>query len=271
MLKEASKDSRILAIKLSKNFELDAAFTCGLDNATADCVVIMASDLQDPPELIPQMLERANEGVEQVLIKIVKRDSVPFLYRYMSQFFYSVANRMTSGLLPRGVSDFRLLTKPAYIAARSLREQNRFLRGLMAWTGFSTSIIEIERPPRFGGESKFLQLKFSRVFSWAVRAILAHTTTPLIAISILGFFSGILAGISTIVFAMLWLINGVPFAGYGTIVGLITLGFSIVLLALGIIAQYIALIYEEVKSRPLYVISEKFSLKLEIEGGDTRC
>jgi dolichol-phosphate mannosyltransferase len=252
----AEKDPRVIGFRLSKNFNLDASLTCGLDHARADAVVIMASDLQDPPEVIPQLIAQQALGFEQVLVKIIKRESLPFIYNQLSQAFYSVANRMTSGMLPRNVSDFRLLTRVAYESARKLREQNRFLRGLIAWTGFNSSYIEIERPRRFGGDSKFLEIKLSRVIHWAVKAILAHTSAPLLWISLIGIFSGLLSATATIVLSVLWFAFGVPFAGFGTIVGVATLGFSLVLFSLGIMSQYLALIYDEVKQRPLYLVQE---------------
>jgi glycosyltransferase involved in cell wall biosynthesis len=252
-----TRESRILGIQLSRNFNLDASLSCGLDHASADFAILMASDLQDPPELIHSLIREQEKGFDQVLVKIVKRDSVPFVYRHLSAAFYAIANRMTNGLLPRNVSDFRLLSKRAYESARQLREQNRFLRGLIAWTGYTSSIIEIERPPRFGGDSKFLQFRLSKVVHWAIKAILAHTTAPLIWVATLGLLFGALSVIATLSFSILWFFFGVPFAGFGTIVGIVTLGFSLVLLSLGILAQYIALIYEEVKNRPLYIIKDK--------------
>lgn len=253
----ACKDSRVLGIRMSRTFPLDSAFTCGLDLATADAVVIMASDLQDPPEVIHQFLQKYEEGYEQVVAKIVKRESVPFIRRVLSNAFYELANRLTKNLIPKGVSDFRLLSKTAYEAARSLRERNRFLRGLVAWTGFKTAEIEMERPPRFGGDSKFVSLKLSGVIQWAFGSIFAHTTAPLIWVSVLGVFFSVLSAFATAVLSLFWIFKGVPFAGFGTIVGFVCLGFSLVLLSIGVIAQYIALIYEEVKARPIYIIAQR--------------
>jgi glycosyltransferase involved in cell wall biosynthesis len=253
----AAQDARVLGIRMSRTFPLDSAFTCGLDLATADAAVIMASDLQDPPEVIHRFLEKYEEGYEQVVAKVIKRESVPFVRRQLSKAFYELANRLTKDLIPKGVSDFRLLNRPAYVAARSLRERNRFLRGLIAWTGFKTAEIEIERPPRFGGDSKFVSLKLSGVLQWAFGAIFAHTTAPLIWVSVLGVFFSAVSVIATTILSLFWIFRGVPFAGFGTIVGFVCLGFSLVLLSIGVIGQYIALIYEEVKGRPIYVIAQR--------------
>jgi glycosyltransferase involved in cell wall biosynthesis len=253
----AVQDTRVLGIRMSRSFPLDSSFTCGLDLATADALVIMASDLQDPPEVIHQFLDKYEEGYEQVVAKITKRETVPFVRKVLSKIFYELANRLTKDMIPKNVSDFRLLNRPAYVAARSLRERNRFLRGLIAWTGFKTAEIEIERPPRFGGDSKFVAYKLSVILPWAFGAIFAHTTAPLIWVSVLGVFFSIVSVIATAILSLFWIFRGVPFAGFGTIVGFVCLGFSLVLLSIGVIAQYIALIYEEVKGRPIYIIAQR--------------
>lgn len=256
--KLAESDDRVTGIRMSRTFTLDGAFTFGINNATEDAIIIMASDLQDPPEVFHDFLTYFEKGYEQVVGKVVKRDHVPFLRRHMSTLFYILANRFTGNIIPRGVSDFRLLSRTAYLGARQLNERNRFLRGLIAWTGYKTATVEIERPKRFAGDSKFVAIKFKKVVGWALSAILVHTTLPLTAISVLGFvFSG-LSTLMVVLFSILWVADGVPFAGFGTIVGLICLGFSLILLSLGVIAKYLALIYEEVKNRPSYLVAETF-------------
>ncbi len=257
VLKEiARNDSRVLAIRMSRNFDLDAAFTCGLDMATADIAIIMCSDLQDPPEVIPIFLRKYEEGFEQVAARIVKRDEVPIFRRLASVWFYKLANNLTKNRIPQNISDFRLITRNCYLAFQQMREHHRFIRGLFSWIGFKTAFIDIERPPRYGGESTFLQLKFFRVFQWAFTGILSHTTTPLLWISGVGMFFSFISISSLIVFVIFWLIVGVPFAGYGSIIAAIATGFSIVLLCLGVISQYLAIIVEQIKERPLYVVAE---------------
>ena len=138
-----------------------------------------------------------------------------------------------------------------------MQERNRFLRGLIAWTGFRTAVVDIQRPARFAGESKFNQLPIRHATKWALSAILAHTTAPLIWLSIIGFASCFISVLATSVFSVIWFISGVPFAGFGTIVGIIMLGFSLLMLSIGILAYYLALIYDEVKARPIYLIAER--------------
>jgi dolichol-phosphate mannosyltransferase len=258
LIQELSAESgKVLGVRMSKTFSLDSAFTMGLDLATGDAVVIMASDLQDPPEVIHSFIEKYEEGYEQVVAKVVRREHVPFVRRVLSNWFYILANKATGDLIPRGVSDFRFLSRPAYLAARRMQEKNRFLRGLIAWTGFKTAVVEIERPARFAGDSKFTDIPIRTVMKWAIAAILAHTTAPLIGLSILGIILSFLSLTATIIFSITWLVSGVPFAGFGTIVGIFTIGFSLIMLSIGILAHYLALVYQEVKNRPIYLIAER--------------
>ena len=249
-------DSRYVGIRMSRNFALDAAFTCGLDKAEADVAIIMTSDLQDPPETIPLLLRQYENGFDQVLAKITNRGTVPLIRRKLSSSFYKIANFMTGGLLPESVSDFRLVNRPCYEAIRSLRESHRFIRGLGSWVGFKTTNIEIERPPRFAGESKWLGTSLLRVIVQGFQSIFAYSTLPLAWVSIFGVFASVLSILSLLGLTAMWILLGVPFAGFGSIVAAIVLCFSITILVLGVIAQYIGLIYEEVKRRPLYLVAE---------------
>lgn len=247
----------VTAIRMSRTFPFDAALTCGLDNCDSDIAVIMASDLQDPPEEISRMLRLYEQGYEQVVARVTSRRHVPVLRRILTAAFYGLAKRLTSGVIMDSVSDFRLTSRKVYLAIRSLRESHRFNRGFGSWVGFTTISIDISRPRRFGGESKWLGTGIGKVIGHSFASILAFSTAPLTYIAAIGFGSSTLALISTVVMAVFWIVFGVPFAGFGTIVGIVLLGFSLVLLALGITAQYVALIYEEVKLRPLYVVRDK--------------
>jgi dolichol-phosphate mannosyltransferase len=249
-------DSRFTGIKMSRNFALDAAFTCGLDRADSDLAIITTSDLQDPPESIPLLLRQYENGYDQVLAKITSRGTVPFIRRNLSSSFYKIANFMTGGLLPESVSDFRLVSRPCYEAIRTLRESHRFIRGLGSWVGFKTTHIEIERPPRFAGESKWLGTSLVRIVVQGFQSIFAYSTLPLAWVSIFGVFASLLSVFALTGLTIFWILSGVPFAGFGSIIAAIVLCFSITILVLGVIAQYIGLIYEEVKHRPLYLVSE---------------
>jgi dolichol-phosphate mannosyltransferase len=253
---ESQKNPKVIGIRMSRNFTLDSAFTCGIDYADADIAIVMTSDLQDPPEAIPLLLRKFEEGYDQVLVKISKRASVPLLRRIFSRIFYKLARGMTSGMLPESVSDFRLVNRRTYSAIRQLRESHRFFRGLGAWVGFKTTYIEIERPPRFAGQSKWLGMSLFKVVGLASKSILAYSAQPLAWVSVLGLMLSILSIFSLILLAISWVLVGVPFAGFGSLIGVMVLGFSLTMLCIGILAQYVGLIYEEVKRRPLYLITE---------------
>ena len=253
---ESVKNPNVIGIRMSRNFSLDSAFTCGIDYADADIAIVMTSDLQDPPEAIPSLLRKFEEGYDQVLAKISKRDSVPLLRRIFSKLFYKLARGMTSGMLPESVSDFRLVNRRTYSAIRQLRESHRFLRGLGAWVGFRTTYIEIERPPRFAGQSKWMGMSLFRVIGIASKSIFAYSAQPLAWVSILGLSLSLLSFSALILVAIYWVLFGVPFAGFGSLIGVMVLGFSLTMFCLGILAQYLGLIYEEVKRRPLYLITE---------------
>ena len=253
------KNAQTTAISMSRNFSLDAAFTCGLDLATGDLAIIMTSDLQDPPEQISNLLRKYEEGFDQVLVRITRRDSVPLLRRLLSKLFYRLASTMTEGMLPNSVSDFRLVNRKTYEAIRRLRESHRFLRGLGAWVGFKTAVIEMDRPVRFAGKSKWLGISLTKAISQASKSIFAYSALPLSWLANIGVVLSLFSIFGILISAVFWFIGGVPFAGFGTIVGLIALGFSLTMTSIGILAQYVGLIYEEVKQRPLYLIREKIN------------
>ena len=181
----SKKKKNVIGIQLSRTFTLDAAFTCGLDCASGDVAILMTSDLQDPPELIPELLRKYEQGFDQVLVRITKRETVPFLRRILSWAFYDIASKMTHGMIPKSVSDFRLLSKKTYLGINRLRESHRFMRGIGSWVGFKSTFIEMERPPRFAGESKWLGISFFQIIGQAVKSIFCINSNLLHSISFL--------------------------------------------------------------------------------------
>ena len=244
---------KIQIIKLSRNFGMDGGLTAGISQSNADAVILMASDLQDPPSSIPDFVRIWEEGFDNVYGIVSKRNGVPLIRRMNSQIFYFIANRLTGNLIPRNVSDFRLLSRRMYKALDSMNESNRVVRGMIAWLGFKSKGIKIERAPRFAGESKAHSW---RVIGIGVRAILANSYYPLRLISALGFLVSLGSVVSLLFTTFLFLFYGVPFPGFGTLVSLILLLFGILFLILGILSEYIGMIYEEVKRRPNFVIEE---------------
>ncbi len=256
IVRKSKEKPFVTGIQMSRTFSFDAALTCGLDHANAECVVLMASDLQDPPEIIPQLLEEMKKGYDQVVVNISKRDSVPLPRRLLSRIFYRFANSMTRGLIPQNVSDFRIMNRDMYIALRSLRESHRFLRGLGAWVGFNTGVVTIERPPRFAGKSKWLSGSVWQAVNQGLQGVFAHSTRLLQWLSSISFIVSALALLSLPLLIFFWFTNGVPFAGFGWLLTLTILFFAVVMITLATISLFIALIYEEVKERPLYIVKQ---------------
>lgn len=249
----AAKDSRFKILKLSRNFRMDGGLTAGLDFIKGDACVLMTADLQDPPELISEFLRYWEQGYENIYGVITKREGTGPIRTMNSKLFYWLAGKLTDGRIPRNASDFRLVDRKVYVAVKGMTERNRFVRGLFAWAGFNSIGVPMERPPRFGGVSNAHTLK---VLDLAFKGIFAHSYKPLRLITVFGFVLSALSFISILPLFFLWFFVGVPFAGFGTLVGLFLLVFGIVSLMLGILSEYVGLIYEEVKSRPNYVVSE---------------
>ncbi|NTU70752.1 MAG: glycosyltransferase family 2 protein [Coriobacteriia bacterium] len=250
-------DARFKIVQLSRNFGPDGAVTAGLAHAAGDACVIMCADLQDPPELIPEFIEAWEQGFENVYQIVTKRQGTGALRRFNSNTFYWLINAMTGGLFPRNVSDFRLVDRRVYATINSMHEHNRFMRGMFYWAGFRSKGIPHDRPPRFAGESK---ANTASVIALAIKGILSYSYLPLRTITYMGL------AVSAFAFAFLFYIvyravfHGVPFAGFGTIMGVMLLMFGFLFTMLGVVAEYIGLIYEEVKERPNYVVREKVGL-----------
>lgn len=253
----ANRDPRFKIVKLSRNFRMDGGLTAGLSFCKGDAAVLMTADLQDPPELISKFIRKWEEGFENVYGIVTKREGTGPIRKFNSGAFYWLADRLTDGRIPRNASDFRLLDKRAYEAVRSMDERNRFVRGLAAWVGFRSIGIDMERPPRFGGVSNAHTFK---VLDLAFKGIFAHSYVPLRLITLTGaavFGASILTLIGL---AIKWIAFGVPFSGFGTIVALLLAAFGLLSLMIGIVSEYVGLIYEEVKRRPNFVVSETIGL-----------
>ena len=252
-----SKDARFKVLQLSRNFRMDGGLTAGLAHVRGDAAVLMAGDLQDPPELIPDFLRRWEEGYEIVYQIVTERRGIGPIRRMNSRLFYWLAARLTDGRIPRNVSDFRLIDRRVYEVVNAMEERNRFVRGLFAWVGFRSVGIPHERPPRVGGVSGAHTLK---VLDLALKGIFAHSYVPLKLISAFGLVLSGLSFLSLVVLTILFIVSGVPFAGFGTIVSLTILMFGFLFTMLGVVAEYVALIYEEVKQRPNFVVSRRVGI-----------
>jgi len=249
----SADDPRFKIIKLSRNFRMDGGLTAGLEYVSGDACVLMTADLQAPPERISDFLRLWEQGFENIYGVITKRDGTGLIRKMNSNLFYWVAGKLTDGRIPRNASDFRLVDKKVYQAVRQLDERNRFVRGLFAWVGFKSVGVPMVRPPRFGGVSNAHSLK---VLDLAFKGIFANSYKPLKLITVFGLSMSSISFVSLIPLSIIWFIKGVPFAGFGTIVALAILVFGLISLMLGIMSEYIGLIYEEVKRRPNYIVSE---------------
>ncbi len=253
LLEINQSDSRFKVLKLARNFRMDGGLTAGLSVIDSDACILMTADLQDPPEQIPALIRKWEEGFENVYGIVTERQGTGPIRTFNSKAFYWLAGKLTDNRIPKNASDFRLLDRKVYTAVREMDERNRFVRGLVAWVGFNSVGVEIARPPRFAGESKAYSF---HVIDLAFKGIFAHSYKPLRVITIVGTLTSLA---SIIVFAGLafrWVVVGVPFGGFGTLVTLALLSFGLIVFMLGIIAEYLGLIYEEVKQRPNFIVDE---------------
>ncbi len=209
------RDPRFKLLQLSRNFRMDGGLTAGLANINGDAAVLMAADLQDPPELIHQFLRKWEEGFEVVYQIVTERQGTGPIRRMNSGLFYWLAGKMTDGRIPRNVSDFRLVDRKVYETVNVMEERNRFVRGLFAWVGFTSVGIEAEREPRTAGVSGAHTFK---VIDLAFKGLFAHSYKPLRMISIFGLTLSGLSFLAIILFAIRFVVDGVPFAGFGTII-----------------------------------------------------
>lgn len=253
----SSADPRFKAVQLARNFHMDGGLTAGLEYVTGDACIFMTADLQDPPEAIPGFVRKWEEGYDNVYGQVTERQGTGLIRRMNSQLFYWLASWMSDGRLTKNASDFRLMDRRLYETLREMDERNRFMRGLVAWTGFDSTPVPVARPPRFAGESKAFTWP---VIGFAIRGIFAHSYKPIRLISAIGFVASFIAVL--FFFFNVWraFAEGVPFAGYGTITSLLLLIFGLLALMLGVIAEYIGLIYEEVKHRPNFVVKQTVGL-----------
>ena len=246
------QDSRFTVLSLAKNFQTDGGISAGLSIADGDAAVLMTADLQDPPELINEFIRLWEDGYENIYMIVTKRTGVPWLRRLNSQLFYSFAKHVASIEIPRNASDFRLVDKKVYEVVRDMPERNRFMRGLFAWVGFKSIGIEAERPERFGGTSKAFSM---RVFNLGLRGVLSHSYRPLRLITVFGILLSFLSILTIGILSIDWVLNGVPFPGFGSLISLQLLLFGLLFLIIGIVSEYVSLIYEEVKQRPNFIVS----------------
>lgn len=248
----AGKDNRVKYVSFSRNFGKEAAMLAGLEMAKGEAVILMDGDLQHPPSLIPKMLDRYEEGYDQVIAKRTRTgDSWP--RSIASKLYYRMMNRLIDVKLTDGVGDFRLLSRAAINSLLSLKEYNRFSKGLFSWIGFKEYIIEYDNVLRTEGESGW---SISSLFNYGVDGILSFNNKPLRASLFAGIAVTALAFMFILIMLIQILITGIDEPGYFTIIASISMLGGLQLISLGIIGEYIGRIYYEVKGRPKYIVEE---------------
>ena len=247
-------DTRVRVVSLSRNFGHQIAVSAGLEHASGDAVVIIDADLQDPPEVIPEMLERWRDGYQVVYGLRAKRAGETTFKRWTAKAFYRLINKLSEIEIPLDVGDFRLLDRRVVDLLLTMPERDRFLRGMISWIGFNQVAVIYDRAPRSAGESKYPLMKMLR---FAVDSVISFSLVPL-RLAIWVGFGAIAASIAGIVYAFiirLYTTNWVR--GWTSIFTAVLFLGGIQLITLGIVGEYVGRIYAEVKLRPLYVVQER--------------
>jgi glycosyltransferase involved in cell wall biosynthesis len=245
-------DPRVVVIDFSRNFGKEAAMSAGLDVADGDAVVLIDADLQDPPELIEQMLQTWREGYDVVLMRRRVRANESWVKKATSHAFYRVISRMGTIPIPEDVGDFRLLSRRAVAALRRLPERSRFMKGLFAWIGYPTRELLYDRDGRFAGDSKF---NYWRLWNFALEGITSFSAAPLKSASYFGMAIALVAFAYGLFIMLRTLLYGDPVPGFPTLVTLVLFLGGLQLVALGVIGEYLARMFVEVKQRPLYLVA----------------
>lgn len=248
------KDPKVRYISFSRNFGKEAAMYAGLEAAEGDYVTLMDADLQDPPALLKQMYDAIkNEGYDSVETRRVTRKGEPPIRSFFARMFYKIINKMSNIEMVDGARDYRLMKRQVVDSIISLKEYNRYSKGLFSFVGFDTKWIEYENVERVAGETKW---SFWKLFKYALEGITAFSTTPLIFSSIVGLIFCLVAFIAIIFIIVKTLVYGDPTAGWPSMACIIVFVSGIQLFTIGIIGQYLSKTYLEVKKRPIYIIKE---------------
>lgn len=249
----AAKDPRVRLVRLSRNFGHQVAITAGLDAARGEAIVLMDGDLQDPPEVIPELVEQWRAGYDVVYAIRAHRAGETRFKLVTARLFYRLMRRMSQVDIPENAGDFRLLSRRAAEAMRAMPERARFLRGMTSWIGFRQTGVEYRRDARYAGTTKYPLRKMVR---FAFDAVTSFSTAPLRIVSGLGLLMVIFCFAYLVYALVVRFATHSAVAGWTTVVVLVLLIGGIQMLSLGIVGQYIARIFEEAKNRPLYLIDE---------------
>ncbi|GBQ25192.1 glycosyltransferase [Acetobacter estunensis NRIC 0472] len=264
LLEEEARDPRFRIIEFSRNFGKEAALTAGLDLATGQAVVVMDADLQDPPELIGQMVEKWRAGADVVQARRVDRSSDSVTKRVTASWFYALHNRLATIRIPENVGDFRLMDRCVVSALKQLPERQRFMKGLFAWVGFHTETLDYVRPTRSAGSTKFSGV---RLWNFAIEGLTSFSTLPLRVWSYIGMIGAFLTLLYGFFIVIRTMVFGNPVPGYASLFFAVTFLGSLQIMSVGILGEYIGRIYMETKGRPIYVIRRLHACKNDTSQG----
>jgi dolichol-phosphate mannosyltransferase len=253
MLRLYEQDERVRPIVFARNFGHQIAVTAGLDYSLGDAVVIIDADLQDPPEVILDLIERWKEGNQVVYAIRVEREGETWFKKFTASLFYRLIYRITDVKIPLDTGDFRLIDRKVVDVMKTMRERHRFLRGMASWVGFKQVGVPYKRAARFSGQTKY---PFKKMLKLALNAITSFSYFPLQLATYIGFIAAGISIIAIPIAAILRIVEGVRFLGGQATTFIAVLFFGgVQLISLGILGEYIGRIYDEVKGRPLYVVS----------------
>ena len=246
-------DARVGVLRLSRNFGKEIAMAAGLDHVRGDAVILIDADLQDPPELIPQMLAAWKQGYDQVEMRRLSRAGESAAKRWTAYAFYRLMSRGSSVSITPDVGDFRLLSRRAIDAMRQLRERSRFMKGLYAWVGYSRIQIGYQRASRHAGATKW---NYWRLWNFAIEGFTSFSVTPLKIASYVGLLVALIAFVYGVVVVLKTLAFGDSVSGYPSLMAVLLFLGGMQLMCLGIVGEYIGRMFVETKQRPLYLVSE---------------
>lgn len=249
----AELDQRVSYLNLSRNFGKEIAMIAGLDHVTGDATVIIDADLQDPPELIPEMIKYWEEGYDDVYARRNSRDGETWFKKWSSKTFYTILEKISHVPIQKDTGDFRLLDKRAVAALVNMRESQRYTKGMFSWVGFYKKEIAYDRDPRLAGETKW---NYPRLINFAIDGITSFTTAPLRISTYIGLAVSVIAFVYLVVIIIQTLLFGNDIAGYPSTLAVILFLGGVQLLSLGVIGEYVGRIFNETKQRPLYFVEE---------------
>ena len=248
------KDNRVHLVSFSRNFGKEAAMFAGLEKSKGDYVVMMDVDLQDPPALLPEMFAGLKEGYDSVATRRVNRKGEPPIRSFFARRFYALMKKISKTEMMDGARDYRLMTRQMVDAILSMQEYNRFTKGIFGWVGFRTKWIEFENVERTRGETKW---NFWKLLMYSFDGIVAFSTAPLLISSLMGVFFCVLAFAMIVFIIVRKIMFGDPVDGWPSLVCIILLTSGIQFFCTGILGQYLAKTYMEVKRRPIYLVREE--------------